>query len=79
VNAGRVGYTARGIVVATLSFLMFKAAFTANSNKAGGTKDAFQFLQESFGTVIFAAIALGLVAYGIFMFVKAKQRKMVLD
>ena len=77
-NTGKVGYTARGIVIGIISFLTFKAAFTANSESAGGTKDAFQFLQNEFGTIVLIVIAVGLIAYGVFMFVKARYREMSL-
>lgn len=76
--AGKVGYTSRGIVLGIISFLTFKAAFTANSSSAGGTKDAFQFLQNEFGTIVLIAIAVGLIAYGVFMMVKARYREMSL-
>ncbi len=73
-NTGYVGYTARGIVMGVISYLTFHAAFTANSSEAGGTKEAFSFLQNEFGTFILAIIAAGLFAYGFFMFVKARYR-----
>jgi ABC-type Na+ efflux pump permease subunit len=69
-----VGYTARGLVILVISYLTFVAAFTANSNSAGGTKDAFQFVQNEFGTIVLAVIAAGLFTYGFFMFVKSRYR-----
>jgi len=54
--------------------LIFKAAFYSNSNAAGGTKDAFSFLQNEFGTLILALIAIGMLAYGFFMIVKARYK-----
>lgn len=75
-TSGKVGYTARGIVIGIVSFLTFKAAFTANSSDAGGTKDAFQFLQNEFGTIVLIVIAAGLIAYGVFMCIKARYREM---
>ncbi|MCM5663315.1 DUF1206 domain-containing protein [Galbibacter mesophilus] len=73
-NAGKVGYTARGIVIIIVSYLIFKAAWYNNSNQAGGKEEAFQVLQSNFGSLIMALVAIGLLAYGIFMFVKAKYR-----
>jgi len=73
-NSGYLGYTARGLVVLVISYLTFKAAFNANPESAGGTKDAFQFVQNEFGTIILAVIAAGLFCYGFFMFVKARYR-----
>ena len=77
-NAGRVGYTARGIVIGIISYLTFRAAFTANTSQAGGTDDALTFIQGTFGTVALILIAVGLVAYGIFMFIKARYKEMAL-
>lgn len=77
-KTGRVGYTARGLVIGVIAYLTFRAAITASSGPSGGTKEAFSFLQNEFGTIVFGVIALGLVAYGIFMFVKARYREMSL-
>ncbi|HET8860066.1 DUF1206 domain-containing protein [Marivirga sp.] len=73
-NSGYVGYTARGIVVGIISYLIFHAAFIANSKSAGGTKDAFNFIQNEFGIIFLAILAVGLFAYGFFMLVKARYR-----
>lgn len=78
-NAGRVGYTSRGIVIGIISYLTFRAALTANSSQAGGTDDALSFIQGTFGTVALILIAVGLVAYGIFMFIKARYKEMALS
>ncbi|WP_255517994.1 DUF1206 domain-containing protein [Fulvivirga sp. M361] len=71
-KAGIIGHTSRGIIISIVSYLTFKAAFTSNSDKAGGTGDALDFLQNEFGTFVLAIVALGLMAYGLFMFLKAK-------
>lgn len=73
---GKIGYTSRAVVIGIVSFLTYRAAFTSNSSEAGGTKDAFQFMQNEFGTIILAVIAFGLFAYGVFMIVKAIYREM---
>ncbi len=75
---GKVGYTARGIVVGVIAFLTYKAAFFSSSEKAGGTKDAFSFLQNNFGTIILSLVAIGLAMYGIFLIVKARYRDMTM-
>ncbi|WP_020528332.1 DUF1206 domain-containing protein [Flexithrix dorotheae] len=75
-KSGQVGYTARGVVIAIISFLTFKAAFSANSSQAGGTEEALSFIQNEFGAIVLAVVAIGLLAYGVFMFIKAKYREM---
>ncbi len=72
IKAGKVGFTARGIVIGLIAYFTFKAALTANSDQAGGTKQALNFLQDEFGTIVLMIVALGLAAYGVFMFIKAK-------
>jgi hypothetical protein len=74
INSGYVGYTARGIVVGIISYLTFRAAFSSNSDAAGGTKDAFAFIQNEFGIIFLAIVAIGLFSYGFFMLVKARYR-----
>lgn len=71
-KAGKVGYIARGIVWGIIGFLFLKAAMHSNAQEAGGSSSAFQFLEQSYGSILLGAIALGLVCYGIFMFVRAR-------
>ncbi len=72
--SGVAGYTARGVVIGIIAFLVFRAAITADSDNGGGTKEAFDFLQNEFGTIVLAVIALGLLLYGVFMLIKARHR-----
>ncbi len=75
---GKVGYTARGIVIGVVAFLTYKAAFFSSSEQAGGTKEAFSFLQNEFGSIILSGVAIGLAMYGIFLFIKARYRDMTM-
>ncbi|WP_210489305.1 DUF1206 domain-containing protein [Rufibacter aurantiacus] len=72
-KAGQAGFTARGVVFSIIGFLFVRAAWLQNPQEAGGTQSAFSFLQTSpFGNVLLAVVALGLIGYGVFMFVQAK-------
>jgi hypothetical protein len=75
VTAGKIGFLARGIVIGVVAYFFFKAAFFSSAQQAGGTKEAFQFLHSSLGSIGFGIIAAGLVAYGIYMLLKAKYRE----
>ncbi|GAA4447394.1 DUF1206 domain-containing protein [Nibrella saemangeumensis] len=73
IQTGKVGYTARGIVWGIIGFLFMKAAINANAQEAGGSSSAFAFLENSsYGSFLLGAVAIGLLCYGIFMFVRAK-------
>lgn len=78
VETGKVGYTARGIVIAIIAYLTLKVAFTANPEGSGGTGDALTFLQNEMGSVVVAVIAIGLIAYGVFMFVIARYSRIAI-
>lgn len=72
-SSGKVGYVARGIVWFIISFLLGKAAFYSNSQEAGSTGEAFQFVGEaSYGPILLFALALGLICYGVFNFIRAR-------
>lgn len=75
-TAGKVGYAARGVVISIIAYFLFRAAVEANPQKTGGSKEAFSFIEQQapFGTILLAIVALGLVAYGVYMFVKARYR-----
>jgi hypothetical protein len=79
VVSGIAGYTARGVVIGIIAYMFFRAAWTSNSNEAGGTSEAFYFLQNEFGAIALVVIALGLVMYGIFYFLTAKHRQLNVD
>jgi hypothetical protein len=70
---GKIGYTARGFVWLIIAYLMSRAAFTGRAQDAGDTGKAFSFIEKSSaGSLWLGAIAIGLIAYGIFSFVRAR-------
>ncbi len=76
INAGRVGYTALGLVMGMIAFLTVRSAISFDASEAGGIEDAFTFIQNEFGAVALAIMALGLATYGVFMIIKASERNM---
>lgn len=78
-TAGTIGYIARGIVLAIIGYFLFHAAWLSKPDEAQGTSAAFTFLENEFGSLMMAIVALGLSAYGVFCFVKAKYQKIDLD
>lgn len=73
IRAGMAGFIARGIVWLVIGYMFLQAALHSNSQEAGGSSKAFAFLEEaSYGSYLLGAVALGLICYGVFMFMRAK-------
>lgn len=72
INAGKVGHTARGIIIGLMAYLTLKSGLSSGSN-VGTQTDAFGFIQNEFGSVALGIVAIGLVAYGVYMLIKAKH------
>ena len=60
-GAGTVGYISRGIVLGIIGYFLLHAAWLSNAEEAQGTGAAFDFLQNQFGSVMMAIVALGLI------------------
>lgn len=71
-RAGYVGLIARGIVFFIIGYFFLKAAIESDASEAQGTSGAFDFLQGIGGNLAMGLVALGLLAYGIFMIIKAR-------
>ncbi|HEX8315762.1 MAG TPA: DUF1206 domain-containing protein [Flavisolibacter sp.] len=72
-RSGKVGYISRGIVWLVIAYLFIRAAVHSSASEAGDTGKAFQFIEDSpFGSYLLGALGLGLIAYGIFNFIRAR-------
>lgn len=75
---GRVGLTARGIVFIMIGGFLIEAARRFDPQQVRGLDGALQTLQQqSYGPWLLGLVALGLVAYGIYMGVEARYRRVV--
>lgn len=73
---GQVGYPAKGVAIGIIGGLLGLAALRRNPNEAGGLDKALRTLAaQPFGTVMLLAIALGLVAYGVYCFAAARSQR----
>jgi hypothetical protein len=79
IRLGMIGYTARGLVFAVIAYLFMKVAINSDPLQAEGTGGAIEFLHRNFGDWLLGITSLGLFAFGIFMFVRAKHEKMNFD
>ncbi|MCA1647626.1 MAG: DUF1206 domain-containing protein [Chloroflexi bacterium] len=78
--AGRVGYVARGIVFGLVGVFLVIAGVQARPDQARGLGGTLTTLAgEPFGPVLLALVAVGLIAYGAYMLVAARYRRMVLS
>ncbi len=74
---GRLGYSSRGVVSGIIGYFFMRAAVTANPGQARGTEGAFSFLQSTaYGPVLLTIVALGLLSYGLFIYVSVKYKRM---
>src|ERR671921_588333 len=73
---GRLGVAARGIVFCVVGSFLVRAALEHDPQEARGLGGALQTLaQQPFGAWLLGAVALGLVAYGLFMLSVARYRE----
>lgn len=69
---GVIGHGARSIVFGIMSFLTIRAGLTARNEDLSTVTDALQFLNYAFGAIVLGLVAIGLLCYGLYMFVKAR-------
>ena len=78
-RVGRLGLSARGIVFMIIGVYLIVAALTANPNQARGLSGALRALeQQPFGPWTLGVVALGLMAYGLYMLLLARYRRIIL-
>jgi hypothetical protein len=78
-RAGQVGLPARGLVFGIVGAFLIQAALHARARAARGLSGALLALeQRPYGPWLLGAVALGLVAYGLFTFVEARYRRMII-
>ncbi|MHA6695939.1 DUF1206 domain-containing protein [Homoserinimonas sp. A520] len=74
---GTGGYVAKGIAVVVVGILFGLAALSADASEATGLDGALKALAAlPFGTVVLSVIALGLVSYGVYCFVRAVHARL---
>lgn len=76
VNISRFGIAARGVVFIALGFFIMQAAYQYNPDKVRGLDGILQtFARQPFGKVFLVLVAVGLVAYAVYLFLQARYRK----
>ena len=76
---GRLGFAARGVVFGIVGSLLIAAAIHAEPQEARGLGGALTTLAEQpFGSWLLGVLAVGLIAYGVYVLVEARYRRMVI-
>jgi Domain of Unknown Function (DUF1206) len=75
-RAGVIGYIAKGIALALVGVLFVTAAVQNSASKATGLDGALRSLrQQAFGPWLLTAVGLGIAAYGVYSFARAKHAR----
>jgi hypothetical protein len=73
---GRLGMFSRGLIYVTIGTVLVIAAWVGNAQNVVGFGGAMRTVSDNgFGVASLAVIAVGLAAYGIFMFIEARYRR----
>lgn len=75
-KVGMAGKTARGVIAALIGIFLVQAAVTFDPKKAKGLDGSLRTLaQNGWGKALLVAIALGLLAFGVYSFAEARYRR----
>jgi hypothetical protein len=77
VRAGQVGYVAKGLALLVVGVFFLYAAWTADPEKTQGLDGALKTFKEApGGSVLLTAVALGIAAYGVYSFARARYARL---
>lgn len=77
VGIGRFGLAARGVVFTVIGFFLIQAARQHDPSEVRGLGEALQVLvQQPYGPWILGIVAIGLIAYGIYMIIQGRYRRL---
>lgn len=75
-RSGRLGLAARGIVFGVVGACLGHAAISANPREARGLGESLTAIaSQPFGPVLLGGVAAGLFAYGVYMLVNSRYRR----
>ena len=78
-RTGQAGLSARGVVFGIIGVFLIQAALHSNAGEARGLSGALRALeQQSYGQWVLGIVALGLIAYGFYMVVLARYRRIII-
>jgi len=75
-GVGILGHLARCVVFGLIGIFLVKAAWEFDSKQARGLDGALlEVVHQPYGGLLLGAVAVGLLAYGLFCFVQARYRR----
>jgi len=76
VNAGRIGYIAKGIALVIVGFFFLVAAWKADPDKAQGLDGALKTVKDApFGPFLLTLVAAGIAAFGVYSFARSRYAR----
>ena len=77
VRFGRFGVAARAVVFALIGWFLVRAGLRYDPRQAGGVEQSLATLwNEPSGSILLGAVAVGLIAFGLFQLANARYRRM---
>lgn len=77
VRSGQAGYVAKGTALFVVGGFFVVAAWKADPDQAAGLDGALKTLKEQpFGPTLLTVVAIGIAAYGIYSFARARYAKL---
>jgi hypothetical protein len=77
VRLGQVGYVAKGVALGVVGGLVVAAGATADPSRAGGLDQALRTIRDQpFGPVLLCVVGLGIAAYGVYSFARARYARL---
>jgi hypothetical protein len=78
--SGRIGHAARGVVFGMIGASLMRAALNHNSGEVWDFRQSLRMMvYQPYGRWLLAAVAIGLVTYGLFSLGLARYRRIELD
>ena len=78
-RVGRLGFAADGVAVGIIGGFLVAAAIHAQPQEARGLGGALEALaRQPYGPWLLGIVGVGLIAYGLFMLIQARYRRMVI-